>query len=504
MSATTGSGPATVDGPSAESSSHAHVHPGLALAVIASAQLMVVLDATIVNIALPHIKSALHFSATGLSWVLNAYTLVFGGLLLLGGRAGDLFGRRRMFIIGVLIFAVASLLGGFATTQGWLLAMRALQGVGGAIASPTALALITTTFDEGPARNKAFGVYAAVSGAGAAIGLILGGVLTEWLSWRWVFFVNAPIGIALAVMTPFVIGESQRGEGRLALADAVTSTLGIAALVYGFINAANPLHGWGDKTTIMSFVLAAALLAAFVVIELRSSQPLLPLRLFSNRTRNGAYAVMLITGAAVFAMFYFLTQYVQNVLGFSPLKAGFAFLPVSCVIVVVAQIASRMVTAVEPRFIIGGGAVFAALGLYSLSSLTVHSSYLTHVLPSIVLIAMGMGLIFVPITLAAVAGVEKHDSGIASAMLNIGQQLGGTIGLSALVTVFGHVAGSWAVKLHQIPYAPVPFTKGATAAFLTGSIFMVVAVVVALVFIRVRPEDAPPPQGEVEPALAAG
>src|SRR4051794_21603446 len=273
--------------------SHAHIHPNLALTVIASAQLMVVLDATIVNIALPAIKSALGFSATGLSWVLNSYTLVFGGLLLLGCRAGDLFGRRRWFFAGVLIFAIASLLGGFAWDQGWVMAMRALQGVGGAIASPTALALIATTFDEGPARNKAFGVYAAVSGAGAAIGLILGGVLTQWLSWRWGFFVNAPIGIALAIATPLLIAESPRSEGRLALADAVTSTVGMAALVYGFINAANPLHGWGDKTTIASFVVAAALLATFVVMQMRSPQPLLPLRLFRSRTRNGAYTVML-------------------------------------------------------------------------------------------------------------------------------------------------------------------------------------------------------------------
>ena len=241
---------ATTTGPdvaTGSQGSHDHVHPNLALTVIASAQLMVVLDATIVNIALPHIKSALGFSATGLSWVLNSYTLVFGGLLLLGGRAGDLFGRRRMFITGVLIFAIASLLGGFAWNEGWLLAMRALQGVGGAIASPTALALITTTFAEGPARNKAFGVYAAVSGAGAAIGLILGGVLVQWLSWRWVFFVNAPIGVALAIATPYVIPKSERGDGRFALADAVTSTVGMAALVYGFIHAADPQHGWTDR-----------------------------------------------------------------------------------------------------------------------------------------------------------------------------------------------------------------------------------------------------------------
>src|SRR5947199_5962733 len=247
--------------------SHAHIHPNLALTVLASAQLMVVLDATIVNIALPAIKSALGFSATGLSWVLNSYTLVFGGLLLLGGRAGDLFGRRRMFIVGVLVFALASLLGGFAWDKGWLLAMRALQGVGGAIASPTALSLVATTFEEGPARNRAFGVYAAVSGAGAAIGLLLGGILTDYLSWRWVFFVNAPIGVAIAIAAPYVLKESRRGEGRFALGDALTSTLGMTSLVYGFIHAAT--KGWTSPVTLLSFAAAAVLLATFVLMQAR-------------------------------------------------------------------------------------------------------------------------------------------------------------------------------------------------------------------------------------------
>jgi EmrB/QacA subfamily drug resistance transporter len=463
----------------------AHNHPNLALMVIAAAQLMVVLDATIVNIALPHIKTALHFSPTGLSWVLNSYTLVFGGLLLLGGRAGDLFGRRRMFMIGILIFSVASLAGGFAWDEGWLLAMRALQGVGGAIASPTALALVTTTFAEGPARNRAFGVYAAVSGAGAAIGLILGGVLTQSLSWRWVLFVNAPIGAALAVAIPVVLTESPRSEGRFAFADAVTSTLGMAALVYGFIHAATT--GWANVTTLGSFALAIVLLVSFVAIQANSAQPLMPLTLFANRTRVGAYLVMLITGAAVFAMFYFLTQYVQNVLGFSPIKAGLAFLPVSATIIVVAQIVSRLVTRIEPRYLISSGMVSAASGLLWLSKLTITSSYASHVFPAIVLIAVGMGLVFVPITLAAVAGVSGKESGIASAMLNVGQQVGGTIGLAALVTVFGHAAANDAKNFHGNLYAPHPFTHGADAAFFTGAMFLVVGFVAAVSLIKVRP-----------------
>ena len=467
-------------------------HPNLALLVIASAQLMVVLDATIVNIALPHIQTALDFSGIAeLSWVLNAYTLVFGGLLLLGGRSGDLFGRRRMFIVGVLIFALASLAGGFAWNKGWLLAMRALQGVGGAIASPTALSLIASTFEEGKARNRAFGVYAAVSGAGAAIGLILGGLLTDYLSWRWVLFVNAPIGVAIAIATPFVLAESSRAKGRFAIVDAVSSTLGMAALVYGFIHAAT--DGWGNGLTIGAFVLATVLLVTFVLLQARSSQPLMPLRLFRNRSRDGAYIVMLIIGAAVFAMFFFLTQYVQLVLGFSPIKAGLAFLPVSATIIVVAQVVSRLVHRLQPKLIIASGTVFGGLGLYSLSRLTPDSSYAAHVLPSIIMIAIGMGSIFVPITLAAVSAVDREDTGIASAMLNVGQQVGGTIGLASLTTVASHAANSYASAhaaaarspgfVHQV------FTHGADAAFVTGAIFMVVGLAAALFLIAVRTPD---------------
>ena len=470
------------------SSRHDHVHPNLALAVIATAQLMVVLDVTIVNIALPHMAQALHFTPTGLAWVLNAYTLVFGGLLLLGGRAGDLFGRRRMFIVGVLIFALASLLGGFAWDKGWLLAMRALQGVGGAIASPTALALVTTTFDEGPERNRAFGVYAAVSGAGAAIGLIMGGVLVQALSWRWVLFVNAPIGIALAIVTPMVLAESPRGDGRLALADAVTSTGGMAALVYGFIHAAT--YGWRDTTTLGSIAVAVALLAVFVGIESRSAQPLMPLRMFADRTRVGTYVVMLVTGAGVFAMFYFLTQYIQEVLGFSALSAGFAFLPVSATIVTVAQIVSRLVTRVPARVLIANGSAFAGFGLIWMSTLTKSSSYLTHVLPCLLLVAIGMGFVFVPITLAAVAGVRREDAGIASAMLNVVQQVGGTIGLSALVTIFGTASRHYASSHVHDPHGHGAFTHGADMAFRAGAVFAAVGVVAALLLIKVKPQDS--------------
>jgi EmrB/QacA subfamily drug resistance transporter len=477
-------------------------HAGLALAVIAGAQLMVVLDATIVNIALPYIHSALGFSQTGLSWVLNAYTLTFGGLLLLGGRAGDLFGRRRMFMIGVVVFAIASLLGGFAQDQAWLLVTRALQGVGGAIASPTALSLVTTNFAEGPARNRAFGVYAAVSGAGAAVGLILGGVLTSELSWRYVLFVNFPIGVALALATPFVIAESDRvSHDSLDLLGAVTSTVGMASLVYGFIRAATPVDGWTDPVTVGAFALAVVLLVTFVATEARAAEPLMPLRLFRNQTRVGSYVVMLVVGAAVFAMFYFLTQYVQEVKGYSALKAGFAFLPVSAVIVVVAQITSRLVARLPVGVLIGSGTVAVAGGLLWLSTDTLTSSYAGHLLPAICLIAIGMGLIFVPITLTAVAGVDATDSGIASAMLNVCQQIGGTIGLSALVTVFSHAAASYAtshpaaVRGCNPQFCAPTFTHGADAAFQVGVVFSLAALVAALLLIRVRTQAIPDAEG---------
>jgi len=415
---------------------HEGVHPGIALLVIAGAQLMIVLDATIVNIALPHIQSALGFSNTNLAWVLNAYTLTFGGLLLLGGRSGDIFGRRRMFITGILIFAGASLAGGLAQSQAWLLAARVVQGAGGAIASPTALSLVTTNFPEGRERNRAFGVYAAVSGAGAAIGLILGGVLTSWLSWRWVLFVNVPIGIALAIITPYVIRESEKHPGKLDLPGAITSTLGIGSLVFAFIHAASLApHGWTNSVTIVAFALAIVLLGAFFVIESHSEQPLMPLRLFQNRNRTAGYIVMFSMGAALFSMFFYLTQFVQEILGYSALKAGFAFVPVSIAIVISAQIASRAIIRTGPRPLVILGCVVAGVGLAWLSTITAHSGYVSLLLPTMIVVAIGLGFVFVPITLTAVAGVESRDAGIASAMLNVTQQIGGTTGLAVLVTV---------------------------------------------------------------------
>jgi EmrB/QacA subfamily drug resistance transporter len=420
-------------------------HPALALAVLAASQLMVVLDVTIVNVALPQIQQSLGFATTDLSWVLNAYALTFGGLLLLGGRAGDVLGRRRMFTAGILLFTLASLLGGLATSAGWLLAARALQGVGGAIAAPTALALVTTNFAEGRERNRALGVFAAVAGAGGAVGLLAGGVLTSWLSWRWVLFVNVPIGLLLATLAPRYLRESERQPGRFDLAGALTSTLGMTALVYGFVRAAQ--EGWSDVGTVASFVTAAGLLGVFLLIEARTRQPITPLHLFADRDRAGAYAVMLALSAALVGMFFFLTLFVQDVLGYSPLRAGLAFLPVAAAIVTASQLAARTLPRTGPKRLMIAGAVLAVAGLAWLSRVSVASGYPDGILGPTVLFGLGMGLLFVPATITAVSGVPRHETGAASSLLNVMQQVGGSLGLSILVTAFGTASRTEATRV---------------------------------------------------------
>ncbi|MDN3296805.1 MFS transporter [Streptomyces ficellus] len=480
----------------------------MALLVIASCQLMVVLDITIVNIALPHIQSALRFSTTNLSWVVNAYTLTFGGLLLLGGRAGDILGRRRVFVFGILLFVLASLLGGLAQNPGQLLAARALQGVGGAIASPTALALISTTFQEGPERNRAFGVFAAVSAGGSAIGLLAGGMLVEWLDWRWVLFVNVPIGLLIALATPRWIKESERRPGNFDVTGALTSTLGMVVLVYGFIRAAQ--DGWGDALTVASFVAAVVILAVFVLVERRSRQPSTPLRMFADRNRSGTYGIMLSLAAAMFGMFFFLTLFVQNVLDFSPLAAGLAFLPVSAIIAIGAGLASQLLPTFGPKPFMVTGALLAAAGLAWLTLTDVHSTYLGSVLGPMLVFGFGMGMQFVSLTLMALSHVPRHETGAASGLLNATQQVGGSLGLSILVTVFGTASAREAERqvpgfLAQAtpaerlrflrsgelppPWADEILTSGVSAAFIVAAILAVVAALIALLVIQVRPSD---------------
>jgi EmrB/QacA subfamily drug resistance transporter len=411
---------------------------GVALLVIASAQLMVVLDATIVNVALPHIQRALGFSGSGLEWVVNAYAVTFGGLLLLGGRAGDILGRRRVFIFGLLLFSAASLLGGFATSEWWLLTARALQGVGGAVIAPTALALITTNFPEGEPRNRAFGVYAAMAGAGGAVGLLLGGLLTTYASWRWVLFVNVPIGILVAVAASRVLAESPRRPGRIDAVGAVTSTGGVALLVYGLSKAATGPDGvshWSDTQVLASLTAAVVLLVSFVLIEMRSSRPLLPMRVLADRNRSGAYLVMLCIGTAVFGVVFFLTLFMQTVLGYSAIRSGLAYLPFAVGIVAASGLASRLVPRIGAQPLILVGAAAVAGGTFWFSRLTDDAGYAGQLLGPMLVTSCGLGLVFVPLSLLALHNVAEQDSGVASSLLNTGQQVGGAIGLALVGTV---------------------------------------------------------------------
>jgi EmrB/QacA subfamily drug resistance transporter len=401
-----------------------------------SAQLMVVLDMTVVNISLPHIQSGLHFSATNLSWVMNGYTLTFGGLLLLGGRMGDILGRRATFMAGIALFTVASLAGGLANSAGLLLAARAAQGIGGALASPAVLALIIGAFSEGKERTKALAIYSAVISGGASLGLVLGGVITQWLSWRWVLFINLPIGIAVLIITPMFVTETPKLPGRFDLAGAVTSTAGTALLVYGFIRAA--ANGWGDHLGLAAFGAAVVLLGSFLAVETRAKQPITPLRLFANMNRSGSYVARLFLVAGMFGMFFFLTQFIQDILGMSPLRAGLAFLPMTVGLFAVSQGATpRLMQIFRPKTLMVAGLIPVIVSMAWLSRVSTGTGYWTGVFGPMLLVGVGMGIVFVPLTTASLAGVAPQDSGAASSMVNVLQQLGGSLGLAVLVAVFG-------------------------------------------------------------------
>jgi EmrB/QacA subfamily drug resistance transporter len=481
---------------------------GLALAVIGTAQLMVVLDASIVNVALPSIQRALHFSGANLEWVVNAYTLAFGGLLLLGGRIGDLFGKRRMFVIGVGLFSVASLLGGLATDEAWLIAARAIQGIGGAIASPTALALVAATFSEGPERNRAMGVYSAMSGAGGAIGVLLGGVLTNSFSWRWVLFVNVPIGAAVVLLAPRVLPETDRQPGRLDLPGAFTATSGMSLLVYGLVHAATT--SWSSLGTVLPLAASVVLLGSFIAIEIRTAAPLMPPHLFSDRTRSGAYAVMLAIGTAIFSMFYFLTLYMQDILGYSPLRTGIYYVPFASSVMVFAILAAKLMARVGSLRLIMAGTLSAAGGMFWVSFSTPSSTYLNAVIGPMFLVAAGVALCFVPLTIAAVAGVRPQEAGISSALLNSGQQVGGSLGLAVLGTVAASITRD---RLHRLgpPVSHIPagagpavgsqlpaalhhavnhaFDTGYVTAFRVSALVLLVGFAIATLTIRVSAED---------------
>jgi EmrB/QacA subfamily drug resistance transporter len=456
------------------------------LGVILTCQLMVVLDATIVNVALPQMQQALGFSGAGLSWVLNAYTLTFGGLLLLGARAGDLLGRRRTFVAGIGVFILASLLGGFAPSGGLLLAARALQGVGAALAAPSSLALLTTMFSEPRERVRALGLFTAVSVGGGALGLIMGGLLTEWASWRWVMFVNVPIGLAVILVGLAVLPETERHRGTFDLPGAVFSTLGMAGLVYGFVRAAS--DGWTDALTLSSFVGGAVLLTAFVLTELRDEHPITPLRLFNDRSRTIANVARGLLFGGMFGLFFFLTQFLQDVLGYNALTTGFAFLPLPVTVFLVSQLTSRvLIHRVHAKVLMVGGVALGTTGFVLASGLDPSSSY-GHVLASLLLFAVGNGLSFVPLTQAALEGVPAKDAGAASGLVNVTQQLGGTLGVAILVTVFGHFSRNASTPLGEsaVAQAQHAFTLGASHAFMAAALFLVAALALVAVGVRAR------------------
>jgi EmrB/QacA subfamily drug resistance transporter len=498
--------PQQIDGPTEEEAKGQHL--GWALVLICVAQLMVVLDGTIVNIALPYIQQDLDIAQSNLTWVVTGYALAFGSLLLLGGRLGDLFGRRRIFMTGLAVFAIASGLGGLATNEAMLLSARGLQGVGAALASPAALALITTTFPAGPARNRALAVYAAMSGAGAAVGLLLGGWLTGLDSvfgfdidgWRLTLLINLPIGLAAAALAPRFLRESEAHDHSLDLPGAVLGTLGLLGLVYGFSRAGS--DGWTDQWTLSSLVAGAVVLTVFILVERRTEDPLLPFRVFTNRTRAASYGAMFLAPAAMFAMFYFLSQYIQNVMGYSPIKAGVAFLPFCLGIVFAAGLSSNLVNRIDPRFIAGVGTLLAAGGLFGFSRLPydtsapvqfVEASYVTDLLPFILLMSFGMGATFVTMTLTAVHHLRAEDSGIGSGVLNTMQQVGGAMGLAILGSAATQIATDRAGDLGPEMAKPgvglMVFTEGASNAFLVGSIMMLLASSIIWTLLKVKHQE---------------
>ena len=454
----------------------------VALILLCSAQFVVVLDASIVNVALPTIGSALDFTESNLPWVVNAYVLTFGGFLLLGGRLADLLGRRRIFMLGLVLFALASLAGGLATTSGQLIAARAVQGLGGALLSPAALSIVATTFRDGPERNKALGIWGAVAGSGGAAGVVLGGVLTEWLGWEWVLWVNVPIGIAAAAIAPALIAETRdEGERRtFDVAGAVTITGGLSALVFALVDA-NEV-GWGSTQTILTLLGAALLLAAFVAIELRSRSPLVPFSIFRIRTITGANVVGLLVGASLFSMFFFISLYMQQVLGYSAIKAGLSYLPLAVTIILSAGIASQLVTKVGFKPILALGMALIAAGLIWFAQISVDGTFLADILGPSLLAAVGLGFSFVPVTIAAVSGIPDREQGLASGLINTSQQVGGALGLAILAAVSSSVTGN--------SVDPAVLVDGFQDAFLVGAAFAILGLLATLTLIRNRDSRA--------------
>jgi EmrB/QacA subfamily drug resistance transporter len=459
-----------------------------ALILLCMAQFVVVIDASIINVALPSIGTALSFSKENLSWVVNAYILTFGGFLLLGGRAADLLGRRRVFMFGLGVVAVASLAAGFSATEGQLIAARAAQGLGAAIISPAALSIITTLFKDGSERNKALGIWGAVAGAGGAAGVLLGGILTEGLGWQWVLWVNVPVALIALWLTPGLIGESKRESAtrNFDALGAFTITAALSLLVYAFVDASNA--GWGSTKTLSLIGGAVALFAVFVVTELRSSAPLVPFGIFRKRTLTGANIVGLLVGGSLFSMFFFITLYLQQVLGDSAIQAGLSYLPLSVLIIISAGLGGQLVTRVGFKPVLATGMAFIAAGLLWFSQISVDGTFLADVLGPSCLAAIGLGFSFVTTTIAAVSGVEEHESGLASGLINTSQQVGGALGLAILATIANsrtdHVMATGTSTIQN------GLTEGFQSAFLGGAAIALLGLVATLVLIRGRDSKA--------------
>ncbi|HKB51387.1 MAG TPA: MFS transporter [Solirubrobacterales bacterium] len=459
-----------------------------ALVLLCSAQFVVVLDASIVNVALPTIGKALNFSQENLPWVVNAYILTFGGFLLLGGRTADLLGRRRVFMAGLLLVAAASLAAGFASTEGQLIAARAAQGLGAAIISPAALSIVTTTFSDGSERNKALGVWGAVAGSGGAAGVLLGGVLTDGLGWEWVLWVNVPVSLIAFSLSPRLIAESRaEHETRVFdVAGAVTVTAALSTLVYALVDASSA--GWGSTQTIGLIALSVVLMISFVVIELRARKPLVPFSIFRIRTLTGANVVGLLVGASLFSMFFFISLYMQQVLGYSAIHAGLSYLPLALTIMASAAVASQLVTRFGYKPVLAAGLLFIVIGLVWFSRVSVGGSFTTDILGPSLFAAAGLGFAFVTTTIAAVSGVEENEAGLASGLINTSQQIGGALGLAVLSTVATsrteNVLSSGSSSLAN------GLTEGFQAAFLGGAAIAALGFVLTLVLIRSRDSKA--------------
>ena len=450
------------------------------------------------NIAIPSAKVDLGISDANQQWVITAYTLAFGSLLLLGGRIGDYMGRKKIFLVGLVGFAAASALGGIASTQGLLFASRALQGVFGALLAPAALAIISVTFTVPTERAKAFGVIGAISGGGAAIGLILGGTLTEFFSWRWCLGVNTPIAIVAALLAIKFGRESKaEGDNTYDIPGVFTATAGLFSLTYGFNEAAT--KGWSSSTTISFLVAAVVLLVIFVVIEMKVANPLMPLRVVTERNRGGSYLGSLVVGAGLFSMFLFLGLYLQVILGYTPLKSGFAFLPFTAGIIVFAGIASQLLPRVGPRPLMVPGLIAAGAGMLMISRITPETSYITHVLPALLIMSSGMALVFIPLTSTSLHGVSSHDTGVASAMLNTSQQIGGSLGTALLNTVAATATTTFAAANSQLGDKLMPFamTHGFTVAFKFSAVLLFVGAVVLFFFINVGKDSLVETEGVI-------